>query len=157
MHAPGAWQINNVSTGAPADPAVLAAAGLFLDGGAGRAWIAEAGCADDGQWTDDPLQGYWYNHATYVDHIISGVVGVAPAAWAASGAPAALRIAPLQPADASLSWWAIDALRINGRNITVAWDADGARYGRGAGLWVLVDGTLAAHANTTQTVLDVNL
>ena len=37
-----------------------------------------------------------------------------------------------------------------GRIVTVLWDADGSRYGRGAGLSVLLDGALAAHADTTQ-------
>jgi hypothetical protein len=36
--------------------------------------------------------------------------------------------------------------------LTVFWDAtaSGARYGRGAGLSMLLEGALAAHAGTTQ-------
>ena len=43
-----------------------------------------------------------------------------------------------------------DGVRVGGRIVTVLWDADGSRYGRGAGLSVLLDGALAAHADTTQ-------
>lgn len=41
-------------------------------------WIAEAGCADTSNWTDAPEAGYWYNHATYNDLVLSGVVGIQP-------------------------------------------------------------------------------
>ena len=57
---------------------------------------------------------------------------------------------PLQPSDATLPWWCLDGARIGGRFVTVLWDIDGSRYGRGAGLSVLLDGALAAHAATTQ-------
>ena len=50
----------------------------------------------------------------------------------------------------ALAWWCADGVRVGGRIVTVIWDADGSRYGRGAGLSVLLDGALAAHADTTQ-------
>lgn len=147
MHVPGVWTIINGSHGntAPADPRVLAP--FFLDG-AGEAWIAEAGCGDSGRWTDDPTEGYWYNHATFVDHVLSGVAGIAPGAWAASGAAPSVAIAPLAPTDATLEYFCADAVRVGGHTLTVLWDADGSRYSRGRGLTVLVDGEVAAHADT---------
>ena len=39
---------------------------------------------------------------------------------------------------------------MNGRIVTVFWDADGSHYGHGSGLTVLLDGVSAAHADTTQ-------
>lgn len=153
MHEADEWAIIN-GTGAnptaPADPGVLETEGLFFGGGLGRAWLAEAGCADDKTWTDVPEQGYKYLHSSFVDLIVGGVAGVIPAAWRADGAAASVSVAPLQPADAALAWWCVDGLRVGGRALAVLWDADGSRYGRGAGLSVLLDGTLSAHAATTQ-------
>ena len=157
----GAWRVINASGAdptAPADPSVLAAEGLlFTDAPPLRAsWIAESGCADDANYTDVPEQGFKYLHSTYVDLVVTGVAGVAPAAWpsGAGGAPPAqqpsVSVAPLQPGDAALAWWCLDGVRVGGRLLTVLWDADGSRYGRGRGLQVLLDGALAASAATTQ-------
>lgn len=146
---PGVWTIINGThcDVSPADPAVLAP--YFLEG-AGRAWIAEAGCADSGNWTDNPLQGYWYNHASYTDIVLSAVAGIVPAAWSAAGGAPSLAVAPLVPADDALAYFCADAVRVGGRDVTVLWDADGSRYGRGTGLMVLLDGVVAAQAATLQ-------
>ena len=152
MHVPGAWSITNWTKAAPnatADPQKLRDEGLLLDG-LGLSWIAELGCADDAQWTDVPEHGYLYDHSSFVDLVIGGVAGLMPAAWSADGAAPSVSVMPLQPSDAALAWWCLDGARVGGRFVTVLWDADGSRYGRGAGLSVLVDGELAAHAATTQ-------
>ena len=144
MHVPNEWVIINGTEGnvSPANPAMLAP--FFLDG-LSTAWIAESGCADSGNWTDNPLGGYWYNHATFNDLILSGLVGLVPAA---NGATPSLKIAPLVPTDTTLTYFCADAVSIGGRNVTVLWDIDGARYGRGKGLRVLLDGELVASADT---------
>jgi hypothetical protein len=38
--------------------------------------------------------------------------------------------------------------QVGGRIVSVLWDADGSRYGKGAGLRVFVDGQLAASSPT---------
>jgi len=152
MHAPGAWVITNWTKAAPnatADPARLQSEGLLLDG-LGLSWVAELGCADDARWTDVPEHGYLYEHSTFVDLVIGGVAGLAPAAWSADGAAPSVSVQPLQPSDDALDWWCLDGALVGGRFVTVLWDADGSRYGRGRGLSVLLDGALAAHADTTQ-------
>jgi hypothetical protein len=154
MHAAGVWKITNYTKAAPnatADPAALARDGFLLDG-LGAAWVGELGCAEDGAWTDDPAKGFLYEHSTYADLVLSGVAGLAPAAWAPGrpAPPPSLTVAPLQPADGALAWWCADGVRVGGRVVTVLWDADGSRYGRGAGLRVLVDGVQQAAAATTQ-------
>lgn len=93
-------------------------------------------------------QGYKYNHAHYIDLIIGAVAGLQP--HAAGPDPASVTVKPLQPSDSTLEWWALDGAVINGHVMTVLWDSDGSRYGRGQGLQVLVDGTVAARATTTQ-------
>ena len=154
MHLPGAWTITNWTKAEPnatADPAALVSEGLVLDG-LGLAWIAELGCADDDppRYTDVPEHGYLYEHSSFVDLVISGVAGLAPAAWSAGAAPPSLRVLPLQPSDEALSWWCLDGALVGGRIVSVLWDLDGSRYGRGRGLSVFLDGVLVAQANSTQ-------
>ena len=145
MHL-GSWTITNFTTGARANYTLLNESGYFLPG-LGSSWIAEAGCADDATWTDNPSGGYLYQHSTFVDLVLTGVAGLVPRA---SGAAPSLTVAPLQPSDAALEWWAVDGALVGGRAVCVLWDYDGSRYSRGAGLSVFVDGALAAHAVTTQ-------
>ena len=95
-----------------------------------------------------PFQGYKYNHAHFIDILIGAVAGLQP--HAAGPAPPSVTVQPLQPTDSTLAWWALDGAVVGGRAVAVFWDADGSRYGRGAGLTVLVDGEVAAHAGTTQ-------
>ena len=80
-----------------------------------------------------------YNHATFDDLVLSGVVGLIPSA------NGSLVVNPLVPADA-LPWWAADGMVLHGRVVSVLFDADGKKYGKGAGLQVLVDGAKVAAA-----------
>jgi hypothetical protein len=96
------WVIGGNQTNAD-----LAKAGLMLDG-AGDSWIAESGCADDKTWTDVALEGYWYNHATFNDIVLSGVVGLQPSLTGA------LTVNPLVPAG-TLDYFAVDGVLMHGK------------------------------------------
>ena len=114
-------------------------------------WIAENGCADGGDpsrgltgpsWIDGSTEGYEYNHSTFIDLIMSGLVGLRP------GADGKLSVNPLIPPDA-LPWWTADGIALHGgRIVSVRFDRDGSHYGQGAGLTVYVDGKVAASAAT---------
>ena len=56
-----------------------------------------------------------------------------------------LEVAPLLPAG-TWDWFCLDGVRYHGREVTIFWDKDGSRYGRGAGFAVLVDGKLLARS-----------
>jgi hypothetical protein len=43
-------------------------------------------------------------------------------------------------------------VRYHGRDLTILWDRDGKRYGRGAGLTVLVDGRMIAQSSRLERV-----
>jgi hypothetical protein len=67
-----------------------------LPDGVGALWIAENGCADGGDpakglsgpsWIDGVSEGYEYNHSTFADLILSGLVG-----WTVAALPS--RLAP---------------------------------------------------------------
>ena len=83
-------------------------------------------------------RGHRYLHSTFCDLVI-GVLGVRPQP------DRTLHVRPLVPAARiGLRHFAVDGLRILGRDVGVAYDASGSRYGLGPGLHVLVDGDVVA-------------
>jgi hypothetical protein len=96
--------------------------------------------------TGKPIVGlarsHHYSHSTYVDLVISGLIGVRPRA------DDVLEIRPLVPVggDHPIRYFALERLAYHGHLVSVIYDADGTRYGIGRGLSVFVDGKLAAGA-----------
>ncbi len=82
----------------------------------------------------------YYNHSTYADLVITGVVGLRPRA------DNMVEISPLLP-EGAWNYFCLDGVNYHGRTLTVFWDADGTRYGRGKGLFVLADGKEIARGN----------
>jgi hypothetical protein len=144
-------------------PWAMAQKGLMLNG-TGYSWIAESGSADDAEWTDLATEGYWYNHATFNDLVLSGVVGLQPSAPAGVGdtVNATLTVNPLVPAGA-LHYFAADGVRVHNRVVTVLYDDGTSVYGGryhgkdnnvtySTGLTVLLDGEVAAFAPKLQKI-----
>ena len=77
-------------------------------------------------------RGKDYNHSTFCDLVIAGLCGIVPQA------DGSLVVKPLAPA--AWDWWCVDGVRYHGHDLTVLFDRDGTRYGRGKGLVALVDG-----------------
>eukprot|EP01047_Picozoa_sp_COSAG01_P070440 COSAG01_NODE_10676_length_2107_cov_4.714143_1_plen_94_part_00 len=86
------------------------------------------------------------NHATFMDLVLSGVVGLQPKP------NGTLLVNPLVPA-ASLPWWAADGVSLHGKVVTVVFDASGTHYHRGAGLQVMVDGATVASSPTLMPLM----
>lgn len=82
-----------------------------------------------------------YNHSTFNDLILSGLLGLRPQKRGV------ILINPLVDWT-KLRHFAVDHVLYKKRILTVFYDADGSRYQRGAGLTVLVDGKIAAKAST---------
>ena len=76
-----------------------------------------------------PERGKDYNHSTFCDLVIAGLCGIVPQA------DGKLVVTPLAPKE--WDWWCIDGVRYHGRDVTVLFDRDGTRYGKGKGLVVL--------------------
>jgi Mannosylglycerate hydrolase MGH1-like glycoside hydrolase domain/Glycosyl hydrolase family 65, C-terminal domain/F5/8 type C domain len=110
----------------------------------GRPYIAEACHPDTGSWEhhDSFNHSEHYFHSGYTDLIITGLIGLHPRA------DDTLEINPLAPE--SWNYFALDDLRYRGRRVSVIWDKTGQRYGRGAGLHILVNGEKIASAATLQ-------
>ncbi|MGQ0704442.1 MAG: MGH1-like glycoside hydrolase domain-containing protein, partial [Gemmatimonadales bacterium] len=106
----------------------------------GRPYIAEAANPDNGSWEghDMPYHSEHYFHSGYVNLVITGLVGLRPRA------DDSLEVNPLAPEE--WPWFALDGVRYHGRRVTVVWDRDGSRYGRGPGLVLLADGREVARA-----------
>lgn len=77
-------------------------------------------------------RGKDYNHSTFCDLVITGLVGLRPRA------DSTVEVNPLAPAE----WehFCLDGVGYHGRTLTIVWDRTGQRYGRGAGLAILADG-----------------
>jgi hypothetical protein len=89
------------------------------------------------QYADNSPQknrGWMYNHATYCDNILHGLVGIR-----SSLDTDFVVVHPLVP-EAGLRWFAADGVSYHSANLTIFWDADGTRYNKGAGLHVWVNG-----------------
>lgn len=90
----------------------------------------------DGDW--DPRKGGVergkdYNHSSYCDLIISGLMGLRPQAGDI------VKVNPLVPAE-MWDWFCLDNVPYHGRIVTILWDKTGAKYGKGKGLRVFADG-----------------
>ena len=81
-----------------------------------------------------------YNHSTFADLIITGLVGLTPRA------DNIVEVRPLLPVG-TWDWFCLDAVPYHGTTLTILWDKTGAYYGKGAGLRVFADGKLLAETN----------
>lgn len=100
----------------------------------GKPYIGEYLDEVNGQWLkgNNPRSRY-YNHSTYADLLITGVIGLRPRA------DDMLDLQPLLP-EGTWSWFCIDGVRYHGRDLAIMWDRDGKHFGRGAGLAIFVNG-----------------
>ncbi|MCX6876781.1 MAG: DUF2341 domain-containing protein [Verrucomicrobia bacterium] len=78
-------------------------------------------------------RGKDYNHSSFCDLIITGLVGLRPRA------DDVVEVHPLVP-DGKWDWFCLDKLVYHGRTLTILWDMTGTKYGRGKGLRVFADG-----------------
>jgi hypothetical protein len=107
----------------------------------GKPYIGEYLDETTGQWINGrDGRSRYYNHSTFADLLITGVIGLRPRA------DEVVEIQPLLP-DGVWDWFCLDGVKYHGRTLTILWDKDGRHYGRGRGLLVLADGKQIARAN----------
>ncbi|MDR0891195.1 MAG: six-hairpin glycosidase [Mediterranea sp.] len=104
----------------------------------------------------DETTGYWlmgdrersryYNHSTFNDLLITGLIGLRPRL------DNTLEVNPLLPAG-KWDWFCLDNVLYHGRNITILWDKLGNRYHRGKGLRIFVDGKQVGQADGLQRIV----
>ncbi|HTS16451.1 MAG TPA: discoidin domain-containing protein [Verrucomicrobiae bacterium] len=83
-------------------------------------------------------RSHHYNHSSYNDLIITGLVGLRPRA------DNTLEINPLIPTDPhatnSIDYFCLESVPYHGQSVTILYDRDGRHYHRGTGLSVYVNG-----------------
>ena len=82
-----------------------------------------------------------YNHSSYCDLVISGLVGLRPQRGCE------VVVNPLVP-DGLWDWFCLDNVSYHGRILTIIWDRDGNKYGHGKGLVIFADGKEIARNST---------
>ena len=90
-------------------------------------------------------RGKDYNHSSYCDLVITGLIGLRPRA------DETLEVHPLVPAG-KWDYFCLDNVRYHGKDITIIWDKTGKRYNKGKGLQVLADGKPVARSDTLKRV-----
>ncbi len=90
-------------------------------------------------------RGKDYNHSTYCDLIITGLVGLRPRA------DDIVEVNPLLPRGTWKSF-CLDNVSYHGHTLSIIWDQDGTGYNQGAGLTILADGQQIGHSATLARV-----
>ena len=112
----------------------------------GKPYIGEYLDETTGQWINGKNgRSRYYNHSTFADLLITGVVGLRPRA------DGQVEIWPLLPAG-TWDWFCLDGIKYHGHELTILWDKDGKRYNRGAGLQVLANGRKIAGSNKLERI-----
>jgi len=101
-------------------------------------WIARTRLKNWKNGTWDPSnggeeRGKDYNHSTYCDLIINGLIGLRPRA------DQTIEVNPLVP-DGAWDYFCLDQIHYHGRWLTILYDKTGERYHKGVGLRVFIDG-----------------
>lgn len=102
----------------------------------GRPYIAEAHHPDEDRWMYDTRDhSEDYNHSTFIDNMIAGLLGLRPQP------DNTIKINPIL-IPSSWDYFALENVPYHGHQITILWDRTGTRYNQGSGLRVYVNGAL---------------
>jgi hypothetical protein len=107
----------------------------------------------------DPATGYWlkgneersryYNHSTFCDLVISGLVGLRPRA------DDVIEVNPLIPQN-KWDWFCLDNVLYHGKNLTIFWDKTGKKYHKGIGFHLWVNGKEVAKSEKLERLTSKN-
>ncbi|MCW3093758.1 MAG: glycoside hydrolase family 37 [Ferruginibacter sp.] len=112
----------------------------------GRPYIGEYLDEKTGYWLKgDEERSRYYNHSTFNDLIITGLVGLRPSETDV------IEVNPLLPAG-RWDWFCLDNVLYHGKIITIIWDKTGTKYKKGKGLTVWSNGKKIAVANELRKV-----
>jgi len=133
--------INNYSAPTVGDSLFFAEMKKYVESQShrGRPYIGEYLDETTGYWLKgDQERSRYYNHSTFCDLIITGIVGLRPQ----EGND--VLVNPLIPED-KCRWFCLDNVAYHGHTLCIMWDKDGSRYHAGKGLHVYVDGHRVGH------------
>jgi hypothetical protein len=100
----------------------------------GLPYIGEYLDEQNGNWLmGDRERSRYYNHSTFADLIITGIVGLRPQA------DGSIKVNPLIPEN-TWDYFCLDGVNYHDHILTIIYDKTGSHYHQGKGLIVLVDG-----------------
>jgi hypothetical protein len=112
----------------------------------GRPYVGEYLDEKTGYWLKgDEERSRYYNHSTFNDLIITGLVGLRPRA------DNVVEVNPLLPAN-KWDWFCLDNVLYHGKIITIIWDKDGTKYKKAKGLSLWVNGKKVASSLVLEKV-----
>lgn len=112
----------------------------------GRPYIGEYLDEKTGYWLKgDEERSRYYNHSTFNDLIITGLVGLRPRA------DDTIEVHPLLPAG-KWDWFCLDNVLYHGKIITIIWDKTGEKYKKVKGLSVWVNGKKIAASDILEKI-----
>jgi hypothetical protein len=112
----------------------------------GKPYIGEYLDETNGEWLrPDSDRSRYYNHSTFCDLVISGLLGLVPRQ------DDTVVVDPLLPANA-WDWFCLDNVLYHGRLLTILWDRTGEKYGRGKGFRIFADGNRCAQSQKLECV-----
>ena len=91
-------------------------------------------------------RGKDYNHSTFCDLVINGLVGLRPQT------DDNVVVNPLVP-EGAWDYFCLERVPYHGRMLTILWDKTGKRYGKGPGMRLFADGKEIAHSDTLTRVV----
>lgn len=103
----------------------------------GKPYIGEYLDEKTGVWLKGEERSRYYNHSTFNDLIITGLVGLRPRA------DDTIEVNPLLPAG-KWDWFCLDNILYHEKLVTIIWDKTGLKYKKGKGLGVWVNGKKVA-------------
>lgn len=113
----------------------------------GRPYIGEYLDESTGYWLmGDRERSRYYNHSTFEDLIITGIVGLRPRS------DDKIEVNPLIPVD-QWDYFCLDNLSYHGDKLTILWDKTGNKYHRGKGLRIFRNGKEIASSNTLEHLI----
>jgi hypothetical protein len=113
----------------------------------GRPYIGEYLDEKTGYWLKgDEERSRYYNHSTFNDLIITGLVGLRPRT------DNTIEVQPLLPAG-KWNWFCLDNVKYHNVFVTIIWDIDGKKYNKGKGFSVWVNGKKIAQSEKLEKLL----
>ncbi len=111
----------------------------------GKPYIGEYLDEKTGYWLKGEERSRYYNHSTFNDLIITGLVGLRPRS------DDIIEVNPLLPAN-RWDWFCLDNVSYHGKIITIIWDKTGLKYKKGKGLTVWSNGKKTAASGELKRV-----
>jgi hypothetical protein len=100
----------------------------------GLPYIGEYQDEKTGEWLkDDNPRSEFYNHSGFADLIINDLAGLKPRL------DNVVEVFPLIP-NGQWDWFCLDKVLYHGKMLTILWDKDGKKYGKGKGFMIFANG-----------------